>query len=631
MNPAALEGPAWLTGSLDWIQANPVEAALVLALACAVEGLFLIGMVIPGSALMFAAGAVAVAGEIPLGPVLVVAALGAWLGDCLSYAIGARYRAQLPAIAARLRMPGAIARGEDFFARHGGKSILLGRFIGPLRPLVPAIAGAAAMRPGFFITVDLIAALIWAPAYALPGVLVGATLSLAAEITTRFALLLGGALAVTWLLWWLVSRSVRLGQRHAEPWLLRTMDWSHKHRRLGNLGPALTDPNQPETPVLAGSLLALAGLLWLAGYAWWHWPGSAIGPPALDDTVYDTLASLLGSGSGAMALYLDAIGSLRVNLLLGLALLLLFAGLRRPRLAAHWMAGLCGGALLGLCLPGSGVAIGPEAVLGPTASMALSLTLWMCLAGLLTTRHGEALRITVYVATGLLLGLILLAKLMLGQVSFSQALLAVPATLLWSSLLVLGFRRHLRTPRPMPVSGPLAMAASVTLALLILQPPQPSQASQIIWEQAERSPARINLHWLGTALAIDASLREAGWQALPPAQGRDFLNWLLPRAELASLPLAPQWLAGRQPDLRYRLRSPQGRELILRLWQDREQRWLGQVGELRLRHWAGLMRVPVTQRTDEAVALLIAAQSDRWTVSRTRRETTLYILAPPPN
>lgn len=624
---AALLGPAWLTQSLDWILANPVKATLLLALASALEGLFIVGLIIPGALLMMAAGAITVAGEISFWPVVLVAGLGAWLGDCLSFYIGWRYRGHLPELARKLRMPGAMARAERFFSRHGGKGVVLGRFIGPIRPLMPAIAGASGMRPLHFTLIDLIAALLWAPAYALPGVLVGATLSLAAEITTRLAMLVGLALLMAWLIWWCSAHAVRLLQKYAEPWLLRTMDWSNRHRRLGNLGPALADPDQPETPVLLVVLGLLASLSLLIGHLWWQWPAS-LTPPAIDEAVYDWLAAASSTGVTPLVWTLQALGSATLSAILGVSVLALFALLRQTRAAAHWIAGLAGGALLGLCLPGQGLAIGPQAMLTASASTHLSLCLWMTLGGLVTTRKPPAARITVYVVIGTLLGVMLLARLMLGQISFSQSIIAVAGALLWSGLLTLGYRRHLDATPRLSLSAVSTVIALLLVGALSLGQVDPGPRQAIVWEQSGRSPSRINLLWQGQIDAIQRSLEAAGWTALPSHDLDDYLRWLIPRLDDAERPPAPQWLAGERPALRFVLTGADQRRLILRLWRGHDELWLGQIGELKTRHWAGLMHVPLTRRTDAAMQQLLEQLDDAWQLARSVRETPLYRITP---
>ncbi|MGJ8669593.1 MAG: VTT domain-containing protein [Oceanococcus sp.] len=622
---AAFAGPPWLAAAILWIQTHPQEAMLLLALAAAVEGLFLVGMLIPGSLLMFSAGAIAVAGEIPLTPVMLAAAIGAWLGDCLSFYLGWRWRLHLPDIAARLHMPRAIERGERFFRKHGGKSIFLGRFVGPLRPLVPAIAGASSMIPWHFMLIDLFAALLWAPAYALPGVLVGATISLAAEVATRLAVLAAGLFVLAWLIWWLVTLAVRFVQGHAEPWLLQLMDWSHKHRRLGRLGPALTDPNQPESPILLACLVLLSGLTWLLGQLWWSWPNT-LTPPGIDAIVYDTLAALLTPGVEGLFGVLSSIGSLNISLLMGLGMLLLFASQMQHRMTAHWIAGLIGGGLIGLFLPGAGMVIKLDAALQTPAITAASLSVWLCLAGLLGSRKSSAVRISVYSGIGLIVGLMLLARLMLGQISFSQAGLATLASLIWCSLLTLGFRRHLRRPQ-IP-----ALAPSVGLALLLLTIGLALHKDQNLtpitsnWDNTSQSPTRINLFWQGDIQSIRVSLASAGWSELGKTNRRDYVSWLLRESD--ARPPAPQWLAGQAPNARFVRKTAHDQTLILRLWQHPEGHYMGQAGMLVERHWADLMHVPLTVRDAQALKQLQNDLQQDWQITLGAREAPLFLLAP---
>lgn len=615
MDPAlAITEPAWLVATLGWIAEHPLLAMLVLALAMAIEGLFLIGMIIPGSLLMFAAGAIAVAGQLPLVPVLLVCALGAWAGDCASFALGRALRSRLPALAQRWRLSGTLQRAETFFADHGGKSVLLGRFIGPLRPLVPAIAGASGMRATHFVLIDLVAALLWAPAYGLPGVLVGATLSLAAEVATRLALLLALVLAGAFLIWWLIIKSMRLSRRYAEPALGRMMDWSHRHRRLGNLGPALADPEQPESPVLLASLLLLGALGWLLGRLWWVGPGV----PGIDEAVYDSLAGLYSPAVEPLLGWLMAPGEPLPGLLLGGGLLLYFVILRRGRAAAHWAAAGVGGLLLGLTLPGAGAAIGPAATLRDGTGIALALTLGFSLAGLLASGQSARLRIALYVGISSLLGLQLLAQLIHGGISFSQAALAVVLALIWSSLLSLGYRRHLRGTRRLRVLPTLATCGLLLMLAVPLAPQTPLRpAAAAGWEPPLASPDRVNLQWHGDAQRIRASLVEQGWQPLPAVAAADYLRWLMPGAGPdASLPNAPRWLAGQRPELSFEWSADSGGPTwLLRLWREPgadSDRWLGQLGQRELRRWAGLMRVPVTRHHPELLSQFAQQMSGDW-------------------
>ncbi|WP_197910446.1 DedA family protein [Desulfosarcina ovata] len=63
--------------------------------------------------------------------------------------------------------------GAAFFKRHGSKSVLFGRFVGPVRPVIPVVAGMLGMQPRQFFIVNVLLAVGWALAYVLPGVFFG--------------------------------------------------------------------------------------------------------------------------------------------------------------------------------------------------------------------------------------------------------------------------------------------------------------------------------------------------------------------------------------------------------------------------------------------------------------------------
>ena len=95
------------------------------------------------------------------------------------------------------RHPHWLTRGESFFREYGTYSIVLGRFIGPIRPIIPMIAGMFDMPFWRFLLVNILSAAAWAPVYVLPGYVAGnATRWPVPESFWNQALLLVGALAV---------------------------------------------------------------------------------------------------------------------------------------------------------------------------------------------------------------------------------------------------------------------------------------------------------------------------------------------------------------------------------------------------------------------------------------------------
>lgn len=133
------------------------------------ESFAFVSFAFPGTTVLLAAGALVPAGALPLWPVLAGAILGAVLGDSISYALGLRYGHLLDSRWPFTRYPTLLPRGYAFFEKHGGKSVFVGRFFGPMRAVVPLVAGVSKMPSGRFWVANVLSALIWAPALLVPG------------------------------------------------------------------------------------------------------------------------------------------------------------------------------------------------------------------------------------------------------------------------------------------------------------------------------------------------------------------------------------------------------------------------------------------------------------------------------
>jgi undecaprenyl-diphosphatase len=161
---------------LDWIAANPETSGLAVFLIAFSESLVGVGLLMPGAALLFGVGALIATGTIDLVMALSAAFLGALAGDGLSFWLGHHYSDQLRHMWPMSKYPEAVAKGETFFYRHGRLSIFIGRFVGPIRPVIPATAGMLGMPVRHYIPINIIASLLWSPAYLLPGMFAGKSL-----------------------------------------------------------------------------------------------------------------------------------------------------------------------------------------------------------------------------------------------------------------------------------------------------------------------------------------------------------------------------------------------------------------------------------------------------------------------
>jgi membrane protein DedA with SNARE-associated domain/membrane-associated phospholipid phosphatase len=160
------------------------------------ESLAFVGLLVPGSLMMTAAGILVGVEILPAWPTLSAAILGAIVGDGVSYRIGYYFKDSIRNMWPFRSHPKFLLKGEQFFAAHGGKSVFLARF-SPVRPVVPVIAGMMRMNTWRFFFSNVTSAVLWAPAYILPGILIGfAALQFAPEVATRFILLILCVLAI---------------------------------------------------------------------------------------------------------------------------------------------------------------------------------------------------------------------------------------------------------------------------------------------------------------------------------------------------------------------------------------------------------------------------------------------------
>lgn len=165
------------------LHAGSWAALLVAALIIFAESGLLIGFFLPGDSLLFTVGLLAYGiGEgdgrfrlaVPIWLVLLVLMLAAVIGDSVGYAIGRRMG---PLIFRRkeslLFRQENVTKAREFYERHGGKTIILARFIPVVRTFVPVIAGVARMRYATFLAFNVIGGVLWAVGVTLLGYFLG--------------------------------------------------------------------------------------------------------------------------------------------------------------------------------------------------------------------------------------------------------------------------------------------------------------------------------------------------------------------------------------------------------------------------------------------------------------------------
>ena len=249
-----------------YFSAHPYIALAAVFSAAALEALAFVGTVIPGSSVVFIGGVLI--GLNVLNPwwTALAAMTGAILGDGVSYWLGHHYRERLRTVWPMKNHQALLDRGQAYFSDNGGKSVFLARFLGPVRAIVPVIAGMSGMPPLRFYFMNIASAVAWTAAHILPGVLFGASLQIAGAVSSRLVIILLAFAALSWLLYRGVHLVFRYGWPHIR--ILRDRIVVRAHQSSGpfsRLTLSLLDPARPESHAL---LTAAVLLLPARGFFW---------------------------------------------------------------------------------------------------------------------------------------------------------------------------------------------------------------------------------------------------------------------------------------------------------------------------------------------------------------------------
>jgi len=181
-----------VSGALDYVSslASP-WGYVIVGLLAALEASAFVGLFVPGELAMLVGGYLAYQGRASVGVMIAVAVVGAVVGDSAGYEIGRHFGDHLH----RGRLGRRIgeerwARAERYLLTHGGRAVFFGRFVGVMRALVPALAGASHMPYRRFLAWNVLGALIWAPGLVLTGVAAGSSYRRVAHYAGQASLLL---------------------------------------------------------------------------------------------------------------------------------------------------------------------------------------------------------------------------------------------------------------------------------------------------------------------------------------------------------------------------------------------------------------------------------------------------------
>ena len=642
---------------IDFVAAHRHWAYALVFFVALSESLPVVGAVIPGSTAIVGISALVPSGAIEMLPLLLAAIAGAIAGDGFAFWLGYRYREQIVRMWPFSRHPDIIAKGAEFFGRHGTKSVFLARFTPPVRPFVPLVAGILHMPMRRFYVANALSALVWAPAHILPGVLVGASLALAGAIAGRLAVLLvllAGAL-------WVAVNLVRLGLLWGLPRLDAGLDrlwrWVTSHdTAFSRLMRAYLDPAQPEFK----TLLLLTGVLVVAAILFVGVLESVMteSPSAtMDAGVNHFLQGLRTAWIDRILIVVTELGDIAVTISVSTAVLVWLAWRQAWRAAAYWLGAIALAIafafafklLLQVPRPAD-IYTGASEFSFPSGHIIINATVYGFLALLVAREMGLRWRTVLAGGVAFWVTAIALSRLYLGVHWLSDVTGGFAFALIWIALLGIAYLRH--RPRQIGANALLAVVGlTVSLAgtyhVLQAYPADVQRYAarhdiRVIhtadWRGSawQSLPARrldlegeaeepLILQWAGQEQVLRKRLQAAGWRVSSPWAIKNLLFWLDPGTDPLDLPVLPRLHGGRAPVLVMVHSELPGNQhegrIILRLWgsdvalQDGAEAprpvWVGAVIEERLRQPLGLLTLTMARPGVNDPRAILAAAFDR--------------------
>ena len=615
-----------LQSLVTYLSAHPNFALGAIFAAAFLEALAVIGTVIPGSTVVFVGGVLI--GLKVLDPWWVggLAIAGAILGDGVSYWLGHHYHEKIRTMWPMKNYPDLFERGHAYFTRNGRKSVFVARFLGPVRAIVPVVAGMANMPPTQFYVMNILSAFAWAAAHLLPGVLFGASLQLAGAVSSRLAIMLVATVAF----FWIAARGVRYSLSYGWPRIQALRDRAVAHaRRQSGLFPrvvlSLFDPARAESPALLTAAILLIGSGWL--FLGVLQDVIANDPLVrVDTSVYYLLQGLRTRWVDVAMVTITELGGATVMGAVILVVAVVFILKRRWRTLAYWLAAVGFAEILVQLLKFTlgrqrPVALysGNELFSFPSGHATMSIVVYGFLAFLLARGKPPNTRALITLITAVVITLIAFSRLYLGAHWLSDVLAGLSMGLGWVALLGIAYTHHVRNealPAALLSLAVLVTGAGVGAAYVsghqrmdlarYVYPPQFETLSLADWRQQSWRSLPIarselggdieepfSVQWAAPAEQIAATLGAAGWQSPASWNLKTIFGWILPGSTLQQLPVLPKFHQGAPQKLSFVKNLDAQTRMVIRLWPMRyrvasqgppaQPLWSGMVTRERLR------------------------------------------------
>ena len=627
-----------------WITSHPNLAGFTIFITSFAESLAFVGLIMPGAAMMLTAGALIATGALSFWPTMGWAVCGAVLADGLSFWIGHRFKDHIRSFSLFARYPEVLTRGEEFFNRHGGKSVFFGRFVGPVRPVIPIVAGMMGMGHTRFTVYNILSALGWAPAYLLPGMAFGASLALAGEVAERLAILLVLLMLLGWLVFSVFRRGVLFLFTHWPVWEKRLINRINNRPVLQRwLGGFFDKDSSLIRPLILLIIIFVAASWLFLGIT----EDVMTGDPLVQSSksLYHLLQGFRTPWGDLIMVGMTMLGDAAVTVPLVLAALFWLL-LKKDRYSALFLTVTTTvGFLLVTGVKQMTKIPRPVDMYGgavhwafPSSHATMSLVIFGFLAMLCSREMTVKKR---WLPFGLALFLILgigYSRLYLGAHWLSDVVGGFSLGTAWLILMTVAFLHGKRACRSQGLfrfslilfilAAAVHWSSGFTMNMLRYQQQHPTtriSTSQWLEQGWQQLPAWridlggekeqvLNLQYAGRLADLQVRLEQTGWikpLALTPATS---LHWLMKNPTIRALPILPQVNDGRNEKLLLIHTLPESKAtfMALRFWpadvvlDGSTPLWVGTLSTMNIRSYLNLIHLPRTESTRNPVPLLPA-------------------------
>ncbi|HHL31162.1 MAG TPA: hypothetical protein ENJ41_01165, partial [Oceanospirillales bacterium] len=533
-----------------------------------------------GAAILIGLGTLIGLGVLDLKVAWIAASLGAIAGDGISFWIGYHYKKRLLKMWPIYKFPKLIDQGQTFFSKWGILSVFIGRFVGLVRPIIPAIAGMMEMPIKRYIAISTVAAILWSPFYLLPGMLFGNAMGSMTKVAGKLTILLLILILAIAFFYWVIHLLYGFLLPRAHRILSRALVWSQEHKTLGKITSGLIDPRKPEKGSLAFMATFIIALTIASLFV-------IINSQMINDwslQVNQFMQAFHTDWTEPVMLFILAAGH-DLSILIPAVLVLLWLIRRRRRVAAwHWVFIVVVGYVLAAFIQYFSAAEDiPWFGFHHLAWFVTVVSYW---AAFISGALPHKMRSWPYTLATVLIFMVAFTQLFFMQMSLGVMLISIFSAVFLSAVVAIAFRMRVRKQLlGWPVSAIFFSSKGIMILLVLIftasqvqrqRVDKSTEISQQQWlattikerqDWLNRSKQQFTIHFHGNLDSLSFYLDQLGYDSKQPKAWPDVWQALRSDKDSENIVILPTTNDGKIETIIYSKKS--GEQLLaLHLWKD---------------------------------------------------------------